>query len=147
MRGPPILVRARFLLQPRHRPLQCLHVGQDELGLDHLDVGFGIDSTVDVSHIIVGEDAHHLADRIALTDVGEEFVAKTCALRGALFGERTRDYYGCHRRMHNLYRIKHLRELVQPRIRQRHHTLVRLDGRERVISRQHVVARQRVEER
>ena len=40
-----------------------------------------------------------------------------------------------------------LGELVEPRIGQRDHALVRLDRRERIVGGQHVVARQRVEQR
>jgi hypothetical protein len=36
-------------------------------------------------------------------------------------------------------RAEDLGELVQPRVGQRHHALVRLDRRERVVRRQHVV--------
>ena len=43
---------ARFLLQPRHRPLQRLQVGEDELGLEHLDVRPRIDPAVDVRDVV-----------------------------------------------------------------------------------------------
>ena len=106
---------------------------------------FGIDPAVDVRDVVVGEDPYHLADRVALADVGEELVSQTCALGGAL--DNPGDVDKGHRRMHDLFRFKQFRELVQPRIRQRHHPLVGLDRREGVVGSQHVVARQRVEER
>lgn len=71
-----VLVVAGFLLQARHRLLERLHVGEDQLGLDDLDVGRGVDLAVDVHHVVVGEHAHHLTDGVALTDVGEELVAQ-----------------------------------------------------------------------
>ena len=115
--GLAVLVRARFLLQPRHRLLQRLQIGQDQLGLDDLDVGPGVDLAVDVHDVVVGEDPHHLTDRVALADVGQELVAKPGALRRAL--DDAGDVDERHRRRHDLLRREHLRELVEPRIRQR----------------------------
>ena len=51
-----------------------------------------------------------------------------------------------HRRRHDPLRGEHLGQLVQPRIGQRHHALVRLDRRERVVGGHHVVSGQRVEQ-
>ena len=105
----------------------------------------GIDLAVDVHHVVVGEHPHHLADRVALADVGQELVAQPGALGGAL--DDPGDVDERHRRGHDLLRVEQLGQLVQPRIGQRHHALVGLDRRERVVRRQHVVARQRVEQR
>ena len=55
-----------------------------ELGLDHGDVLGRVDPAVDVHDVGVLEHAHDLADRVGLTDVGEELIAKALALGSAL---------------------------------------------------------------
>ncbi len=104
-----------------------------------------IDPAVDVHDVVVGEHPHHLTDGVALADVGQELVAQPRPF-GRSFDDAG-DVDERHRRRHELLRTEDLGELAQPRIRQRHHTLVRLDRRERIVGRQHVVTRQRVEQR
>ena len=60
-----VLGVAGFLLQPRERLLQGLDVGQDEFGVDGLDVGERIDPAVHVDDIVVVEHPDHLTDRSA----------------------------------------------------------------------------------
>jgi hypothetical protein len=72
------------------------HVGQRELGVDHLDVGDRIDLVRDVDHVVVLEAAHDVGDRVGLADVGEELVAEALALRGA--GDEARDVDELHDR-------------------------------------------------
>ncbi len=78
------LLAADLLLQPRHGLLQGLQVRQDQLGVDGLDVVGRVDAAGDVDHVVVGEGAHHLADRVGLADVGQELVAQALALARAL---------------------------------------------------------------
>ena len=72
---PPAVVRdlgeSRFLGQPGHGLVQRLQVGQDQLGRDRVDVARGRHVAVHMTHIRVGEDPHHLADRVGLADVGQ----------------------------------------------------------------------------
>jgi hypothetical protein len=98
-----------------------------------------------VGDVVIGEHPDHLTDRIALADVGEEFVAQSGAFRSAL--DDARDIDEGDRRMDDLFRSKHPREFAQPRVGQRHDTFVRLDRGERIVRRQHVVSRQRIEQR
>jgi hypothetical protein len=142
--GFAVLVGARFLLQPRHGLLERLHVGEDQLGLDHLDVGCRVDLAVDVYDVVVGKHPDHLADGVALADVGQELVAKPGSLGCAL--DDAGDVDERHRRRQDLLRAEDLRELVQPWVGQRHDPFVRLDRRERIVGSQHVVSRQRVEQ-
>ena len=139
-----LLLRASFSSRGTALSSVCMSARISSVSMTSMS-DFGIDLAVDVRHVVVGEHPHHLADRVALADVGQELVAQTRALRRAL--DDAGDVDERHRRMHDLFRVKHLGELVQPRIRQRHHTLVRLDRRERVVGRQHVIARQRIEQR
>ena len=61
-----------------------LQVGQDQLGVDRLDVVGRVDPAVDVGDVGVLEHPDHLADRVGLADVGQELVAQTLPLGGAL---------------------------------------------------------------
>jgi hypothetical protein len=120
------------------------HVGQDQLGLDHLDVRARIHPAVDVHHVVVGEDPDHLTYGVALADVGQELVAQPGPLRRPL--DDAGDVDEAHRGGHQLLRTEDLGELRQPRIGQRHHALIGLDGGERVVRSQHVIVGQRIEQ-
>ena len=54
-------------------------VGQDQLGVDHLDVAHRIDRAADVMNVAVFEAAHDLDDRVHFADVAEELVAESFA--------------------------------------------------------------------
>ena len=81
--GDDLLLDARLLLQPRERALHGLQVGEDQLGVDRLDVVLGRHAAVDVDDVGVLEHPDHLADRVAVADVGQELVAQALALAGA----------------------------------------------------------------
>ena len=138
-----VLVVAGLLLQPRDRLLQSLHIGEDQLGLDHLDIGAGVHLAVDVDDIVVGEHSHHLTDRVALADIGQELITQPGALRCAF--DDAGDIDEGHRRRQDALRAEDLGQPVQPWIGHRDDALVGLDGGERIVGRQHVIAGQRVE--
>ena len=69
-------VLLELFLLPRDR----LEVGEDELGLDRLDVAHRIERAGDVDDVLVLEAAHDLDDRVHLADVLEELVAEALAL-------------------------------------------------------------------
>lgn len=81
--GSHVLLDARLLLEARQDLLDGLEVGEDQLGVDGLDVVPGRDLAVDVDDVLVLEGADDLADRIGLADVREELVAQALALGGA----------------------------------------------------------------
>ena len=62
-------------LQLRQRVLDGLQVGEDQLGVDGVDVVGRVDLAVDVDDVVVFEGAYDLADRVGLANVGEELVA------------------------------------------------------------------------
>ena len=144
-RGGQVLVALGLLLQPRDRLLQRLQVGQDQLGLDRLDVAGRVDLAVDVGDVLVAEDAGHLADRGRLPDVGEELVAQALALRGA--ADDAGDVDELDRRGEHLRRTEELGQPRQPLVGNADDTDVGLDRGERVVRREHVVLGQGVEER
>ena len=140
-----VLVEPRFLLQPRQRLLDGLQVGEDELGVDDLHVVAGVDLALDVDDVGVGEDPDHLADRVALADVGEELVAETGALARTL--DDARDVDEGHRRGQDPLAAEDAREHLEPVVRYADDADVRLDRREGVVRCEHVVLGQRVEQR
>jgi hypothetical protein len=132
-------VRASF-----SSPVQGLQVGEDQLGVDRLDVRRGINGTVHMHHVRVVEHPNDLADRVGLADVREELVAEALPLGCAL--DQARDVHKGHRGRHDPGAFEYRRQPAQPRIGQRHHADVWLDGRERIVRGQHVVVGQRVEQ-
>ena len=143
--GEQRLVASRLLLQPRDRLLQRLQVGQDHLGLDRGEVAGGVHLAVDVGDVVVAEDPGDLADRGRLADVGEELVAQPLPLRGA--AHDAGDVHELDRGRHQSARTRTARQARQPRVGYADDADVRLDRRERVVRREHVVLGQRVEER
>ena len=79
---------ADFLRQLLQTVVDRLQVGEDELGVDGLDVVDGRDPALHVDDVGIVEDTHHLADGVALADGGQELVAEALALRGALHDAR-----------------------------------------------------------
>jgi hypothetical protein len=140
-----VLAELGFLGQPRHRLLQRLQVGEDQLGRDGLDVALGRDIAVDVTDVRVGEDPHHLADRIGFPDMGEELVAQAFALRRA--ADQPGDIDEADGGRDNLDRFIQPREGGQPWIGNPDNAHVRLNGGERIVRRQHAGPGQCVEQR
>ena len=62
------------------RFVQRVEVGEQQLGLDHLDVALRIDAALDVHDVRIVEAADDVQDRVGLADVGEELVAEPLAL-------------------------------------------------------------------
>ena len=137
------LLAAQILLQLGQRVFDGLQVGEDQLGVDGVDVVGRIHLAVDVDDVVVLEGAHDLADRVRLADVGQELVAQAFAFGGALDDAGDVDEGDGGR--HDLLRMHELGEHRQTVIRQRHNAGVRFDGGERIVFRQHVVAGQCVE--
>ena len=70
-----------FFFDPGNGLLDGLQIGQDQLGVDRLHVGAGIDLAVDVDDVGVIEHADNLGDGLGLADVGQELVAQAFTLR------------------------------------------------------------------
>ena len=97
-----------------------------------------------MNHVRVIKRAHHLRDRVCLTNIRQELIPQPLALRGTL--HNTRNINERDSRGQNTLRPENLGEPVQAGIRQVHHTNIRLNRSERVVSRQHRVAGERVEQ-
>jgi hypothetical protein len=76
---------------------------------------FGRDPPVDVHDVVVLEDPDHLADRVAVADVGQELVAQALALARALDDAGDVDEVDGGR--DGLGRPEQLRQLRQPGVR------------------------------
>ncbi len=140
----PALVDPGLLLQSGQARVDGLQVGEDELGVDGGDVVGGVDPAVHVDDVRVGEDPDDLADRVRLTDVGQEPVPEPLPLGGA--ADQARDVDEAHRRRHRAGTVEDLGEPVEAGVGNPDDADVRLDGGERVVRGQHVVAGQRVEQ-
>src|SRR5699024_711534 len=92
----------------------------------------------------VGEGTGDLADRLGFADVGEELVAQALTLAGAL--DDAGDVHEGDGRRQQLLAAEDLGELRQPRVGQRDHADVRIDGRERIVRGEDLGAGQGVEE-
>src|ERR1700736_1345181 len=92
------------------------------------------------------ETANNLHDRIHLANVAEKLVAQAFSLARAR--DESGDVNELDRRRHCAYRFGHLCERLQPRVRDRNDSLVRIDRAKRVIRGLSLVsASHRVEQR
>ena len=106
-------------------------VGEDEFGVDHLDVAHGIDAAADVMDVRVLKAAHDLHDGVDFADVAEELVAEPFARARAF--HQPRDVHELDRRGHDLLRVREFREHLEPRVRHGDDADVRVDGAKRVV--------------
>ncbi len=107
--------------------LDGLQVGEGQLDLDHAEVLEWIGGPGDV---VVDERSEHEDDRVDLADVGEELVAETFALAGALDQAADVDHF--HGGVDRLLRLRHHREAVEPIVGHLRHPDVRVLRGERV---------------
>ena len=139
------LVVARLLGQARYRVVQGLEIGQDQLGVDRLDVVGRRDSALHVHDVVVVKRAEHLTNRIGFTNVCQELVPQPRSFRSALHdsGDVDEGDGGGD----DFRRVEDSREMRQTRIGHTDNTGVRLDRRERVVRGEHVILRQGVKQR
>ena len=137
------LLAAQILLQLGQRVFDGLQVGKNELGVDGVDVVGRIHLAVDMHNVIVFKSTHDFADRVGLADVGQELVAQAFAFGGAL--DDAGDVDEGDGRGHDLLGVHQLGEHGKALVRQRNDAGVRLDGGERVVFGEDIIARQRVE--
>ena len=141
------------LLAPRFQQLRHLRralfhrlkIGETQLRLDDVDIAQRIDSPLHMRDVRTLKAAHHMRDRIHLTNVLKELIAKPLALRRALHEPRNIDK--THARRRRFLGMIEIRQHRQTRIRHRHHADVRLDRAERIVRRFRARLRNRVEQR
>ena len=111
--------------------LQGLHVGEEEFGFDDADVAYRVDTAFDMDDIVVFEAADDFEYGLALTDVGEKFVAEAFALAGAAY--ESGDVDKVDRRVDDALGVLHFGEFFDARIGYGNGRLVGLDGAEGVV--------------
>ena len=114
-----------------HPALQHFQIGKNQFQVNRLYIAHRVNRTVHMDDIRILEAAHHMYDRVAFTDIGQELVAQTFAFRRPL--DQSRDIHEFNHRRGNLLRLIHIPKQFQPFIRDRHHAHIRVDGAERII--------------
>ena len=89
--------------------LDGLEVGEGEFELDDAEV---FDRVGRAGDVVVDERPQHEHDRVDLADVGEELVAETLALAGAF--DEPADVDDLDRGVHDVLRLRHRGEPVEP---------------------------------
>ena len=107
--------------------LDRLEVGESELDLDDAEV---LDRVGRAGDVVVDERPQHEHDRVDLADVGEELVAEALALAGAL--DEPADVDDLDRGVHDVLRLRHRRQPVEPLVGHLGDADVRVLGGERV---------------
>ena len=122
---------ADFLLQTIVPLLQRGEIGQDEFGVDHLDVANRVDRAADVMDIRVLEATDDLHDRVDLANVAEELVAESFA--GARAFHEARDVHKLDRGRDDLLRVRKFRERFEARVGHGDDAEIRIDRAEGVV--------------
>ncbi|MNW46630.1 hypothetical protein D3C74_239360 [compost metagenome] len=111
--------------------LHALHVSQDQLQVNRLDVADRIDFAVHVRNILVLEAADHMNDGIHLADVRQELVAKTLALARTAHQSGDIDKFKCRR--NRAVRNDQFGQLVESLVRHLNHADVWIDRTKRIV--------------
>ena len=109
----------------------AVQVCQAQFGLDHFDVGDGVDLARHVNHVVVFKAAHHIHNRIGLADVGQKLVAQTFA--GAGPGHQTSNVDKLHDGGHDAFGLHNGGQLRQAQIGHLNHAHIGFDGAKRVV--------------
>ena len=147
--GLVLLVALGLLLQLGDGTLNGAVVGQNELRLNGVRVASGVHEVAlaaGLAHDVgVAEVAHHLADGVAVADVGQELVAQALALAGTL--DQACDVHELHRGGHDAGGVDHLGQLVQALVRHVYDADVGVDGGKGVVGRKAALLGQGREQR
>ena len=110
-----------------------LDVGQDQLGVDDVDVPGGVHAAVHVDDVVVLKAAHHMHDGVHLADVAEKLVSQTLAPAGPL--HQAGDVHEFQRGGGVLFGMIHFGQHVQAVVGYGHYAGVRFDGAEGIVCR------------
>ena len=139
-----VATRGSLLLHLLYALLDGLEILDLQLGIDDFLVAHGVHGAVHVGHVVVVEAAQHVDDGIRLADVGQELVAQSLTLAGALHESCNVD--NLHRGGHYAPRVHQLSELSEPLIGHGDDAHVGLDSTEGEVCRLRLGVRQTVEE-
>ena len=117
--------------------LHHLKVGEDQLVVDGLNIGNGVNG-LGLGHVlhhmddvVIVKAAYNVHDGVALADVAQELVAQAGTLAGTL--HQTGDVHELHDGGGLFVGLPDLGQLVQPLVRHSHDAGVRLDGAEGIV--------------
>ncbi len=139
------IARARGAHDAVVAALGLLEVGEDQLGLDRLDVGHRVDAAVGMDDRVVVVGAHDVDDRVGLADVRQEAVAE--ALAAVRARDEARDVVEVDRVRDDLRRAHDASDRVKALVGDGDDRDIRLDRRERVVRGVDAGLRQRIEQR
>jgi hypothetical protein len=127
-----LVARTRLLRQPLESALGALEVGGEQLRLDQLRVGEGVDAAVGMGDLGGGVGSDHVADRVGFADRGEKAVPESLALRSP--PDEPGDVVELDRLPDDGGRAEDLGDLVEALVGDLDHGDVRLDRGERVVA-------------
>ena len=122
-----------FLVEFFASPLHSVEVGYDQLGRDCLNVTDWVDASLDMVNVAVLKTAHHVHNRIDLTDVTQELIAQPFPRRGAL--DQPGDIDELHRCGDDLLRTRDRCQFIQSLVGNADDTDIGVDGAKRIIRR------------
>ena len=120
--------------------LNTVDVGENQFGVDDLDIPNRVHRVHHVFDIRVFKAADHLHDGVHLADVPQELIAQAFARAGAL--HQTGDIHEFENGRNQLLRTADFREHFETFVGNRDDALIRLDGAKTVVGR-HRLARLR----
>ena len=121
-----------------HAAIHHFQIGHDQLQIDGLNVAQGVHGDIGAGigyhmhNVFIVKAADHMNNGVGAADVLQELITQTRALAGSL--DQARDVHELNDRRGLFIRLIHLSQLIQPRIRHRHHAHIGLDGAEGVVS-------------
>ncbi len=136
-------VGARRHLVPR--PLEHLEIGEQQLGVDDLDVAPGIDPARDMGDVLVAKAANDVRYGVDSPDGAEKTVAETFTFGGSL--DQTGHVEKLDAGRDRLRFAEDAPDLGQARVGHRHDRVVGVDGAEGIVLHRRLCAREGVEDR
>ena len=140
-----LIARAGVADDLRVPALGGVEVGEQQLGLDRLDVTRRVDRALGVDDVLVGVGADDVQQRVALADVGQELVAQALALGRAR--DEAGDVVELDRVPDDVGGLDRLGHLLHPLVLDGDDGDVGLDRRERVVGGLGTGLAERVEQR
>ena len=108
-----------------------LHIGQDQLEVNGLDITRRINRTVYVHNVVVVKAAYDMDNRVYLTDVRQELIAQTLALGRA--AHQTGNVHELNDRRGGLLGVVQIGQRLETVVGYGNHAHVGVDGAERIV--------------
>ena len=139
-----LFIRLGGLARALEAALQMLDIREDELEVDGFDVARRVDRALDMHDVVIVKAAHHVDDRVHLSDMGQELVAQALALARA--AHQARDVHELHDRRGGLFRVVQVGQRLEPLVRHGDHADVGVDRAEGIVCALRARLRDRIEQ-